>query len=172
MGKIRLTRRGVLSLLPASVILPAGAILPAVAIRPARGEMPLGVPGLYAADRLSGLALRGFDAVSYRLGPAPLPGSEAHEFTWSGLVWRFESAANRAAFARAPDAYAPRLGGFDPEGVAAGRLVEADPLVAAMSDDRLYLFRDAERRSRADTTLVDAAEARWPQLRPAAAIGG
>ncbi len=166
MGKIRLTRRGVLSLLPAS------ALLSAAAIRPASGETPLGVPDLYAVDPLTGLALRGFDAVSYRLGAAPLPGSEAHEFTWSGLVWRFECAANRGAFARAPQAYAPRLGGFDPEGVAAGRLVEADPLVAALGDDRLYLFRDTERRARADTTLIDAAEARWPLLRPDAAIGG
>ncbi|KMO33992.1 hypothetical protein ACQVP2_10285 [Methylobacterium aquaticum] len=166
MGKIRLTRRGVLSLVS------VGAILPVAAIRPARGETPLGVLDLYAADRLTGLALRGFDAVSYRLGSVPRPGFEAHEFTWSGLVWRFESAANRGAFARSPDAYAPRLGGFDPEGVAAGRLVEADPLVAAMSDERVYLFRDAERRARADTTLIDTAEARWPKLRPNAAFGG
>ncbi|SFV08348.1 hypothetical protein SAMN02799631_04724 [Methylobacterium sp. 174MFSha1.1] len=166
MGKIRLTRRGVLSLLP------AGAILPAVYALPARGETPLGVPGLYAADPLTALALRGFDPVSYRLGSAPLPGTEAHEFTWSGLVWRFASASNRGAFARTPEAYAPRLGGFDPEGMAAGRLVEADPLVAALRDDRLYLFRDAERRARTGMTLIDAAEARWPELRPEAAIGG
>ncbi|GJD59955.1 YHS domain-containing (seleno)protein [Methylobacterium frigidaeris] len=160
MGKIRLTRRGVLSLLPLA------------AVGPARGETPLGVPGLYAADPLTALALRGFDPVSYRLGSTPQAGVEAHEFAWSGLVWRFASAANRGAFARAPEAYAPRLGGLDPEGVAAGRLVEADPLVAALRDDRLYLFRDAERRARADTTLIDAAEARWPILRPDAAIGG
>jgi hypothetical protein len=160
MGKIRLTRRGALSLLPA------------IMIRPARGETPLGVPGLYVADRLTALALRGFDPVSYRLGPMPVTGVEAHEFTWSGLVWRFASAANRGAFAHAPEAYAPRLGGFDPEGVAAGRLVEADPLVAALRDDRLYLFRDADRRKRADMTLIDAAEARWPLLRPDAALGG
>ncbi|KMO43762.1 hypothetical protein VQ03_06715 [Methylobacterium tarhaniae] len=161
MGKIWLTRRGALSLLPAAMV------------RPARGETPLGVPELYAADPLTGLALRGFDPVSYRLGPAPLPGSGEHEFTWSGLVWRFTGAANRGAFARAPEAYAPRLGGYDPEGVAAGRLVEADPLVTALRDDgRLYLFRDPERRAQAGTALIDAAEARWPQLKGIAAIGG
>lgn len=160
MGKIRLTRRGVLSLLPALMVRPAGA------------ETPLGVAALYAADPLNGLALRGFDAVSYRLGPEPLPGSPEHEFTWSGVVWRFAGAANRGAFAREPEVYAPRLGGCDPEGVAAGRPVEADPLVAALREDRLYLFHDPERRARATQGLLDAAEARWPELRRDAAIGG
>ncbi|TGE01821.1 hypothetical protein [Methylobacterium nonmethylotrophicum] len=160
MGKIWLTRRGLLSLLAAAVAAPA------------RGETPLGVPALYAADSLTGLALRGFDAVSYRLGPEPLPGSGAHEVTWSGLVWRFAGPANRAAFAAAPEAYAPRLGGYDPEGVAAGRLVEADPLAAALHGDRLYLFRGVERRQRAGPALLEAAEARWPVLRRDAALGG
>ncbi|KMO39992.1 hypothetical protein VQ02_09130 [Methylobacterium variabile] len=160
MGKIWLTRRGLLSLLAAATA------------RPARGETPLGVPALYAADPLTGLALRGFDPVSYRLGPEPRAGLAAHEFVWSGLVWRFSGAANRAAFTRSPDTYAPRLGGYDPEGVAGGRLVEADPLVAVLRDDRLYLFRSAEHRARADATLIEAAEARWPALGAGAAIGG
>lgn len=160
MGKIWLTRRGLLSLVPA------------LAVRPARAEAPLGVTPLYAADPLNGIALRGFDPVSYRLGPEPVPGSDAHEFTWSGLVWRFSGAANRGTFARDPEAYAPRLGGFDPEGVAAGRLVEADPLVAALHDGRLYLFRDPGRRAQAGPPLLDAAEARWPDLRRDALIGG
>ncbi|SEP46870.1 hypothetical protein SAMN04487843_12443 [Methylobacterium sp. ap11] len=161
MGKIRLTRRGLLSLLPAAAVL-----------GPARAETPLGVPSLYAADPLTGLALRGYDAVSYRLGREPVSGADGHDYVWSGLVWRFSSAANRGAFARAPEVYAPRLGGCDPEGVAAGRLVDADPLVASLYDGRLYLFRDAQRRARAVPELLDAAEARWPDLRPAAAIGG
>jgi len=160
MGKIWLTRRGLLSLFAAAA---AGQ---------ARGETPLGVPALYAADPLTGLALRGFDAVSYRLGPEPLPGLRSYEITWSGLVWRFGGPANRAAFAAAPEAYAPRLGGYDPEGVADGRLVEADPLAAALHGDRLYLFRGTERRERAGPTLIEAAEARWPALRRDAALGG
>ncbi|WP_279356881.1 YHS domain-containing (seleno)protein [Methylobacterium indicum] len=161
MGKIWLTRRGLLSLLPAAAL-----------VAPASAEIPLGVPSLYAADPLTGLALRGYDPVSYRLGSEPVSGSDAHDYVWSGLVWRFASAANRGAFARAPEVYAPRLGGCDPEGIVAGRLVEADPLMASLYGDRLYLFRDAERRRRAGPELLDAAEARWPDLRRDAAIGG
>ena len=77
------------------------------------------------------LALRGFDAVSYFIedGQGPAPGRTMFEFGWQGCAWRFASAANREAFRRHPDAYAPRLRGFDPVGILEGRLVDADPLI-------------------------------------------
>ncbi|GJD49559.1 hypothetical protein OPKNFCMD_2291 [Methylobacterium crusticola] len=159
MGKIGLTRRGLLSLAPAALVAPTCAA-------------PAGdpVPALYAADRLSGLALRGFDAVTYALASGPAAGRPGLELTWSGLIWRFAGPANRAAFARDPARYAPRLGGYDPEGIAAGRVVDADPLVAAWRDGLLYLFRSPERRERADAALLAAAEARWPALRAEVAL--
>lgn len=113
------------------------------------------------------LALRGFDPLSYFLPGGPVAGDPAHEIAWEGRTWRFARAANRAAFERDPGAYTPRLGGYDPVGVAEGRLVDADPLVFAILDDALYLFRNAERRdlALADPELARRAEARWPALR-------
>lgn len=118
------------------------------------------------------LALRGFDAVSYFLaGPdGPVPGLPSQEFAWNGRTWRFAHAANRAAFASGPTSYAPRLGGFDPLGVIAGRFVATDPLiflvVPSQAGARLYLFRTAENRAAfgADAGLAAQAEARWPVL--------
>ena len=116
------------------------------------------------------LALRGFDTVSYFLPEGPRAGSAAHEMAWRGRGWRFASALNRAAFARDPEVYAPRLGGHDPVGVLEGRLVDADPLVFAVLEGRLYLFRDAGRRDRlsadraAEPGLLARAEALWPTL--------
>lgn len=122
------------------------------------------------------LALRGFDPVSYFLGGAdgPAPGLPAHEFAWNGRTWRFARAANRAAFAADPEAYAPRLGGFDPVGVAEGRFVAADPLIFLVASGpagpRLYLFRTQDHRATfaAEADLADRAEARWPALRASA----
>jgi hypothetical protein len=134
-----------------------------LACGPLRAEQgPREPPG----ERAAVLALRGFDAVSYFLPGGPLPGSERFELPWRGWAWRFAGAANRAAFAAAPEIYAPRLAGHDPVGVLDGRLVDADPLVFALLKGRLYLFRDAERRARlvADPDLADRAEARWPDL--------
>jgi len=116
------------------------------------------------------LALRGFDAVTYFLDGEPRAGRPAFELNWRGRAWRFASAANLAVFRDHPAVYAPRLAGYDPVGVAQGRIVDADPLVFARlahaREDRLYLFRNAEHRERArrDPGLVARAETRWPTL--------
>ncbi|WP_375463205.1 YHS domain-containing (seleno)protein [uncultured Methylobacterium sp.] len=113
------------------------------------------------------LALSGFDPVSCFLPDGPRAGLPRFELAHRGRTWRFASAANRAAFVREPETYAPRLGGHDAAGILDGRLVDADPLVFAVIAGRLYLFRDAGRRARflADAALVDRAEALWPGLR-------
>ncbi|MCJ2092889.1 hypothetical protein MKK67_10305 [Methylobacterium sp. J-072] len=112
------------------------------------------------------LALEGFDPVSYFLKEGPQAGAARFELSWGGKVWRFASGADRAAFRDNPEVYAPRLGGFDAAGILDGRLVDADPLVFAVIGERLYLFRDAERRARflAEPELVRRAEAAWPDL--------
>ncbi|TVR09960.1 MAG: hypothetical protein EA385_05560 [Salinarimonadaceae bacterium] len=94
----------------------------------------------------SGIALEGYDPVSYFLDAGPRPGAAAHEVVWNGVAWRFSSAANRAAFVSRPEAYAPRLGGFDALAMAQGRLVEAASRFAAIVDKRLYLFSSREAR--------------------------
>ena len=113
------------------------------------------------------LALGGYDPVSYFMPEGPKPGSPRFEASWSGRAWRFAAEANRAAFLRDPDVYAPRLGGFDPAGVLERRVVEASPAIFAIIGERLYLFRTGERRARflAQPDLAAAAEAIWPQLR-------
>lgn len=135
----------------------------------ATGPARAAAPPARLAD---GLALEGFDAVSYFLErePRPRSGRAAFEVDWRGRAWRFASAANRDAFRGDPEVYAPRLGAFDPAGVLDGRLVDTDPLVFAVlagpAGERLYLFRNDVNRSRmvADMSLVLEAEALWPKL--------
>jgi hypothetical protein len=126
---------------------------------PARSE-----PG---ATQVTVLGLRGYDPVSYFLPEGPQPGSARFEEPWGGRIWRFASEANRAVFQRDPDIYAPRLGGFDAAGILDRRLVDADPAVFAILGERLYLFRNGERRGRflAEPALAGSAEAIWPGLR-------
>jgi hypothetical protein len=125
---------------------------------PAIGQTPVAGP----------LALSGFDPVSYFLPKGPRAGSSAFEASGGGRTWRFAGAANRAAYLRDPTVYTPRLGGYDVVGILDGRLVDADPLVFAVIEERLYLFRNAERRDwvLADPTLAERAEASWPSLQP------
>lgn len=151
-----------LTLLPRrarSAALAAALTLGAPSAGPAAGEP--------VRTRIVYLGLRGFDPVSYFLTGGPSAGSDRFELSWGGRVWRFSSASDRAAFRDDPAIYAPRLGGYDAAGVLDGRLVDADPTVFALIGERLYLFRDAERRARflADPGLAPAAEAAWPAMR-------
>lgn len=136
------------------------------------GAMGLALPPVigavetFAEHAVSGLALGGFDPVSYHLG-RPAPGRAQIEHLWGGVAWRFASEANRAAFAANPRSYAPRLGGHDALAAARGLLVEADPMLASVRGGGLYLFRTTDARAifEADPSLGPAAEARWPELR-------
>lgn len=158
-GKIGLTRRHLV-----------GSALGGAAAFPARGPA---WGATLPPEPPARLALRGFDAVSYFLAgdDGPAPGVPGQELAWHGRTWRFARAANRAAFADDPTAYAPRLGGFDPLGVIAGRFVATDPLIFLIASGpegrRLYLFRTQDNRAAfaADAGLPDRAEARWPALR-------
>lgn len=146
----------------------------AAMLAPWLAPWPGGGSGLAAAEvalpsrtRIELLTLNGFDPVSYFLEGGPEAGTARFELSWDGRVWRFSSGANREAFRDDPPAYAPRLGGYDAAGILEGRLVDADPLVFAVIGERLYLFRNSERRARflAEPGLARQAEAAWPGLR-------
>ena len=125
-----------------------------------------GLSELMQRDRRSGLALRGFDPVAYRSEGRATPGLSEYELISGGIVWRFASAANLAAFRDAPAIYAPAFGGFDPVGIATGAIVDSDPHVFEIRDGRLFLFRNGESRARfaAELELLGKAEQRWPSL--------
>ena len=129
---------------------------------PALPDMP-SLGEVMQRDLHTGLAISGFDPVSYRLGAKPQAGRAEYELIQNRFVWRFASKANLEAFRDAPGVYAPAFGGFDPTGVANGVAVESDPSLFAVVGSRLYLFRSAENRQRflRETGLLAQAESRW-----------
>ena len=119
-------------------------------------------------DRHTGLAIEGVDPVSYFTNSKPLLGQPEIEYRHEGVVWRFRNEGNRAAFVQDPQVYMPRYGGYDPVAVTRGVAVAGNPLVWAISRDRLYLFYSGVARAQfiANTdNAVAAADARWPSLR-------
>jgi hypothetical protein len=138
----------------------------------ATAGLPEGLPELPSLtettqhDSASGLALDGYDPVAYRIDGRAVAGDRAYEVLHQGVVWRFVSAANRAAFRDAPSIYAPAYGGFDAAAVAHGRAVDTDPRQFAIIGSRLFLFRTSENRQSfvADAALLRMADNNWSSV--------
>jgi len=118
-------------------------------------------------DWHTGLAIAGYDPVAYFTDGKPMPGSADIELRYGGAVWRFCNVGNRAAFARRPDVYMPRYGGYDPVGVAHGVAVTGNPTVWLISGERLFLFYDGARLEKFKAEpeqILAAAERKWPEV--------
>src|SRR5690606_8981525 len=97
-------------------------------------------------DPLTGVALEGYDPVSYFIGPEPQQGKPDYEYYWGGVPWYFASAANRDVFIRAPDVYAPQHGGHCEMSLARGYLSDGKPQLFVIEGVKLYLFYSAANR--------------------------
>ena len=116
---------------------------------------------------LTGVAMDGYDPVSFFLGGEPAPGLPDFEYDWGGVPWYFENGGNRDAFARNPEVYAPQWGGHCPTSLARGYLSDGKPQIWLVEGPRLYLFyseanRDAYLANRAAT--LRAAINNWKTL--------
>lgn len=132
--------------------------------------LPVGAASLVTdivTDPLTGVAMEGYDPVSYFTGPSPQRGSPDHEYYWGGVPWYFVSAANRDVFIRAPDVYAPQFGGHCSMSLARGHLSDGNPRFYAIEKMKLHLFYSAANREAfllsSEQAAIEAA-ARWPTL--------
>lgn len=114
----------------------------------------------------SGLALDGFDPVAYFTAGRAVGGQARFELQHKGIVWRFATDANRSAFDRDPEVYAPQFGGYDPVGVANGRAVTSDPGYFLVTEGTLLLFRNAQNRARwlSEPDLKGMAQRNWASV--------
>ena len=104
-----------------------------------------------------GLAIRGTDPVAYFKENRPVKGS----------VFRFASAANRDAFAAAPERYAPQYGGFCAYAAALGYKASIDPDAFTIVDGKLYLNynKATEALWRKDIPgYIRKGDANWPAV--------
>lgn len=115
-----------------------------------------------------GVALHGHDPVAYFTEGKAVPGVARFEHQWNGARWRFANAANRDAFAKAPDKYAPQFGGYCSWAVSRNYTADVDPNAFAVVNGKLYLnySTDVQTRWRVDRDgNITKAEGNWPGLR-------
>jgi YHS domain-containing protein len=118
-------------------------------------------------NHAGGVMLPGYDTVAWHLQRRPRRGSAAFRAEWGGVAWHFASAAHRDRFLAAPEAFAPRYGGFCAFGVARGYKVDIDPEAWHIQDGVLYLNYDrgVQRQWMRDIpAFIARADAHWPGL--------
>ena len=126
-----------------------------------------GLVSAIVTDPLTGVAIEGYDPVSYFTDPEPQQGRPEFEYDWGGVPWYFESAANRDVFRRNPTVYAPQFGGHCLTSLSRGYLSDGKPRLYVIEAMKLYFFystanRDAFLLSKAD--VYARAEANWQNL--------
>ena len=101
-----------------------------------------------AADEVNtdrtGLALGGYDPVSYFAVGKPTKGNFQITAEHEGATYRFASKSNRDLFARSPGRYAPQYGGYCAYGVAKNAKFSADPTVWKIVDGKLFVNLDQD----------------------------
>jgi hypothetical protein len=113
------------------------------------------------------VAIKGYDTVAYFTVGQPTKGLSEFEHDWQGAKWRFATAKHRDLFARDPEKYAPRFGGFCAMGLGLGMQVGADPEAWAIVDGKLYLNYDKsalEEFKKDSPSHIAKAEANWEKL--------
>lgn len=94
--------------------------------------------GQYNLDK-NGLALQGYDPVSYFAGK-PVEGKKELAAKFAGATYYFADAKDRDAFLAEPDKYLPAYGGWCATAMALGKKVEINPDNYKITNGRLFLF--------------------------------
>lgn len=87
-----------------------------------------------------GVAVGGYDLVSYRTGKSPVKGSPEFSTAVDGLTYRFQTEKNRSLFLANPDHYLPAYGGWCATALAMGNLTPPDYGNFLVENDRLLFF--------------------------------
>jgi YHS domain-containing protein len=125
------------------------------------------LPTELVVDPLTGVAIDGYDPVSYFISPQPEPGKPDFEYSWGGASWYFVSAANRDVFALNPTTYAPQFGGHCATALSRGYLSDGKPRLFAIEGLKLYFFYSTANRDAfllSKTPTIVKADENWLNL--------
>lgn len=94
----------------------------------------------YNLDK-SGIALGGYDPVSYFLKKEAVEGKKEYATNVEGIKYYFENSSHRDLFTKDPEKYRPQFGGWCAYAMGAtGEKVVVDPETFKILDGKLYLF--------------------------------
>jgi YHS domain-containing protein len=127
----------------------------------------IGISDMAISDPHSGVALYGFDPVTYFIDQQAKQGQKQFETQFSGLIWQFSNEGNRAVFIANPESYYPQFGGHDPVLLQKDQIVAGDPKIFLVLGVNLYLFRTAENKESfiGNEALRSNANQKWVNIK-------
>jgi len=116
---------------------------------------------------MDGLALNGYDPVSYFTNGKPETGMSGNSYEWMGAKWQFTSEEHLNMFKENPSKYAPQFGGYCTYALSLNKIVPADPAFWTIDNGMLYLNANgnAQKLFRKDAmSNIKTAEKNWKSL--------
>ena len=115
----------------------------------------------------TGLALQGYDPVSYFTAGKPEKGNWKITANYNDATYRFASEEHKEKFIANPAAYAPQYGGYCAFGAAMGFKFDGDPNLWKIVKDKLYLniSQDIQQKWEANTVeFIPQADSNWTKI--------
>ncbi|MEZ4815453.1 MAG: YHS domain-containing (seleno)protein [Bdellovibrionota bacterium] len=118
-----------------------------------------------------GLALQGYDPVTYFKDKSPQKGMDNLRLNIDGATYQFSSQANLEEFKKNPEKYAPQFGGWCAYAMADADYVDIDPLTYKITDGKLYVFYNGwlgntlKKWNKDEANLLTKANNNWQSLR-------
>jgi YHS domain-containing protein len=96
---------------------------------------------LVNVDR-NGVGIHGYDPVAYLAEGKAVKGDPQYRSSLGGATYYFKSSANKVAFDKEPNNYAPQYGGYCAMAMTMGKLEDIDPNQFLVHDRKLLLQRN------------------------------
>lgn len=123
----------------------------------------------------NGVAVGGYDLVSYFQSKRPAKGSSNFQFVHNAVTYYFSGKENLALFRANPEKYTPQFDGYCALAVSYGKKISIDPETYKITNDKLYLFfkgktsngivNSLETWNRNEMRLLKKAETQWPDVK-------
>ncbi|MDA7965708.1 YHS domain-containing (seleno)protein [Ruegeria sp.] len=115
----------------------------------------------------NGLAMNGYDVMTYWLGGDPQKGDPEITAEYNGATWVFVDEANRQAFLSDPGKFAPQFGGYCAYAASQNAVADVDPFAWRIWEDKLYLNYSPQVRRIWASDIdgnIEKANGYWPDL--------
>ena len=96
-------------------------------------------PPIAPVNTEHGLAVKGYDPVSYFITGIPTPGLAEFSATYKGATYRFSSAENRDRFIGTPEKFVPQYGGYCALAISLNKIADIEPERWTIVNNKLYL---------------------------------